>query len=103
MRRHPAGGQLQPVTVSREVPVTVLRHGDGRTEVINHDTAEPCYACACCASWARNLDQLAGAMREHSEAAHELTGAPTDASSGAVSCLVCVLLAGELDEGGASV
>jgi hypothetical protein len=84
-RRHPEQGG-QPVTVSREVPMSVIVGGDGSRQVVNHDTDEPCFSCPCCALWSRNLDTLAGAMREH---ATEPAGADPDAL-----CLVCQMLAG---------
>lgn len=76
----------QPVTVSREVPLSVIMGGDGSQQVINHETDEACFTCRCCALWARALDQLAVAMREH---ATEAPGAAPDPL-----CLVCQMLDG---------
>lgn len=80
-----------PVTVTREVPVTILTDSDGGRTVVEHDTAEPCYGCACCAVWARSLDQLAAAMRTHHDEEHLVPLVHNHA------CMVCAMLAGALD------
>lgn len=79
----------RPVTVSREVPVTLLQTGDGGRHVVNHETDEPCYACPCCALWARSLDTLAGAIRAHAEQEHVVVSPPLQPD-----CLVCQVLVG---------
>jgi hypothetical protein len=101
---HPAGSGLpralsavpspgsQPVTVSREVPVTLLAGADGARQVVNHETDEPCYECACCALWARSLDTLGAAMRTHHDERHELPELHPD-------CLMCALLTGAVHGG----
>lgn len=93
-RKHAAGG---PVTVRREVPVTILTDPDGGRRVVNHDTDEPCFGCPCCALWARSLDELAAAIRDHEDAGHTQAGAPRDFTTGEISCLVCAMLAGLAD------
>ena len=94
--RKPAKGQ--PVTVSRSIPLTVLQHGDGTGTVVNHETDEPCYDCPCCVLWARSLDALATAIKEHDAEMHGHFGpVPTDHSFNEVSCLVCAMLAGQAD------
>lgn len=93
-RRHlsttPVPGSV-PVTVTREIPVTMMQTAGGDRHTINHDTDEPCYACPCCALWARNLDTLAAAIKEHHTAEH------LEPQLWAGECLVCALLAGQAD------
>lgn len=108
----PAPGS-RPVTVTREIPVTVLASGDGSRQVVNHDTDEPCFACPCCALWARSLDALAAAIREHEDGGHtQLPDGRHDRVCPLVwdgehrrctcvaylpGCLVCQMLAGAVD------
>ena len=101
----------QPVTVSREIPVTVMQHADGSHTVVNHEADDPCYDCRCCALWARSLDALAAAIRAHEAEAHaQLEGGLHDRNCRAVlfdaactcvdrdpSCLVCAMLDGQAD------
>jgi hypothetical protein len=109
----PAPG-ARPVTVTREIPVTVLASGDGSRQVVNHDTDEPCFGCPCCALWARSLDALAAAIREHEDGGHsQLPDGRHDRVCPLVwwdndnarctcveylpGCLVCQMLAGAVD------
>jgi hypothetical protein len=96
-RRAVAPVKGRPRTVSREVPVTILRDGDGTMSVINHETAEPCYGCACCVVWASNLDQLAGAIRTHEDERHGAGVPVEDPAADRSACLVCAMLAGAID------
>jgi hypothetical protein len=77
-----------PRTVTQEIPVSVIHRAGGAREVVRHD-AEPCYGCACCVVWSVNLNTLAEAIRGHDGPQHP---APAD-------CLVCQMLAGNLDAG----
>lgn len=102
---HPAGAGLpaglsavpgpgsRPVTVTREVPLTLLAAaGGGAPQVVNHETDEPCYECPCCALWSRSLDFLGDAMRTHHEERHEVPELWPD-------CLMCAMLTGAVHGG----
>lgn len=92
-----AGSSSSARTVSREVPVTILRDGDGTMSVIEHDTAEPCYECRCCVVWARNLEQLRAAMQLHEDEDHGPGAGPAGPRMQPDRCLVCAMLAGAVD------
>jgi hypothetical protein len=94
-RRARAGAS--PRTVSREVPVTILRDGEGTVSVIDHDTAQPCYECRCCVVWARNLEQLRAAMQLHEDERHGAGVPVEDPDADRAACLVCAMLAGAVD------
>lgn len=103
-----------PVTVSREVPVSVIMGADGSRQVIQTDTDEPCFECPCCVLWVKTVDTLREAMAEHEVADHagaegvgvipgtgafgelRVTLPPSELFPG---CLVCQLLAGVVDNG----
>lgn len=81
----------EPVKVSREVPVTLIAGADGRREVVDIETEEPCYACKCCVLWVKTAEQLRASIVEHEHGQH---GGFGEALPG---CLVCQLLAGVAD------
>ena len=81
----------EPVTVSREIPVTMIAGAGGRQEVVQTDTDEPCYACKCCVLWVKTVEQLRASMLEHENGQH---GGFGEALPG---CLVCQLLTGAAD------
>jgi hypothetical protein len=80
----------KPVKVSREVPVTIISRADGTREVVETETAEPCYGCKCCVLWAATVETLRASMLEHEQGQHKRQTLP--------GCLVCQLLAGAADE-----
>jgi len=99
----PAPGSV-PVQVSRELPVSIIMGADGSRQVVEMDTAEPCFGCACCALWSITVDSLRVAMVEHENGRHSGQGAGYDlparrtaAADTFAGCLVCQLLAGVVD------
>jgi hypothetical protein len=88
----------EPVTVTRQVPVTIIAGADGSRTVVETDSAEPCYACPCCVLWAVTFDKLRLALVEHEDGQHAAEGPPVDFVTRLPGCLVCQLLAGVVDK-----
>lgn len=94
----------RPVEVSRAVPMTMIAGADGRREVVNTDTDEPCYSCKCCVLWTETVETLRAAMLEHEQGEH--TGNTVHLAQEEAwvrpeplpGCLVCQLLAGAADD-----
>jgi hypothetical protein len=99
-RRHlsatPSKGS-EPVRVSREVPVVIIAGAGGAQEVVEVETAEPCYGCKCCVLWTRSVDTLRLSMIEHEEGLHADCGPKILPIEMFPGCLVCQLLGGAAD------